>query len=115
MTMNGDVAVVMVFFSCIRDIGDSPPSVQNSSIFGSRPYFPSVRIYLQAFGPTSPGMVSNAVPRLRRSARGTVALRKIQDGFVAFQGLDDVWHFSPGDDPDAQRLADWLQSDVGRT
>ena len=36
------------------------------------------------------------------------------DGFVAFQGLDQVWRFAPGDDPDAQRFAEWLRSDVGR-
>ncbi|WP_439123175.1 hypothetical protein [Marivita sp.] len=35
-------------------------------------------------------------------------------GMVAFQGLDTVWKFDPGDDPDAQRFADWLRSDVGR-
>jgi hypothetical protein len=36
------------------------------------------------------------------------------EGFVAFQGLDAVWRFSPGDDPDAARFAEWLRSDVGR-
>ncbi|MCK0149718.1 hypothetical protein MWU54_06765 [Marivita sp. S6314] len=36
------------------------------------------------------------------------------DGLVAFQGLDRVWRFDAGDDPDAQRFADWLRSDVGR-
>lgn len=36
------------------------------------------------------------------------------DGFVAFEGLEQVWHFDAGDDPDAQRFADWLRSDVGR-
>lgn len=35
-------------------------------------------------------------------------------GLLAFEGLDTVWHFAPGDDPDAQRFADWLRSDVGR-
>ena len=38
-------------------------------------------IYLpngSCIGPTSPGMVSNAVPRFRRSAGGTVASSKIQ-------------------------------------
>lgn len=35
-------------------------------------------------------------------------------GIVAFEGLDRVWHLAPGDDPDAQRFADWLRSDVGR-
>ncbi|WP_439521053.1 hypothetical protein [Marivita sp.] len=37
-----------------------------------------------------------------------------EHGLVAFEGLDKVWHFDPGDDPDAQRFADWLRSDVGR-
>lgn len=36
------------------------------------------------------------------------------DGIVAFEGLDTVWRFDAGDDPDAQRFADWLRSDVGR-
>lgn len=36
------------------------------------------------------------------------------DGFVAFQGLDQIWRLSLGDDADAQRFADWLRSDVGR-
>lgn len=35
-------------------------------------------------------------------------------GIVAFEGLGQVWRFEPGDDPDAQRFADWLRSDVGR-
>jgi hypothetical protein len=35
-------------------------------------------------------------------------------GIVAFEGLDTVWKFDTGDDPDAQRFADWLRSDVGR-
>lgn len=35
-------------------------------------------------------------------------------GIVAFEGLEQVWHFAPGEDPDAQRFADWLRSDVGR-
>ena len=35
-------------------------------------------------------------------------------GSVVFQGLDQVWRFSVGDDPDAMRFADWLRSDVGR-
>lgn len=35
-------------------------------------------------------------------------------GMVAFEGLDTVWHFDAGQDPDARRFADWLRSDVGR-
>lgn len=35
-------------------------------------------------------------------------------GIVAFAGLDTVWKFDAGDDPDAQRFSDWLRSDVGR-
>lgn len=35
-------------------------------------------------------------------------------GIVAFEGLDTIWKFDAGDDPDAQRFADWLRSDVGR-
>jgi hypothetical protein len=37
-----------------------------------------------------------------------------EDGFVAFEGLDQVWRFAVSNDPDAQRFADWLRSDVGR-
>jgi hypothetical protein len=35
-------------------------------------------------------------------------------GIIAFEGLNRVWHFDAGEDPDAQRFADWLRSDVGR-
>ena len=35
-------------------------------------------------------------------------------GIVVFEGLDTVWKFDAGADPDAQRFADWLRSDVGR-
>lgn len=36
------------------------------------------------------------------------------EGFTAFEGLGRVWRFAAGDDPDAQRFAEWLRSDVGR-
>lgn len=35
-------------------------------------------------------------------------------GMLAFEGLGTVWRFDSGTDPDAQRFADWLRSDVGR-
>lgn len=37
-----------------------------------------------------------------------------ETGMVAFEGLDRVWKFDAGTDPDARRFADWLRSDVGR-
>ncbi|WP_299784623.1 hypothetical protein [uncultured Marivita sp.] len=37
-----------------------------------------------------------------------------ESGIIAFEGLDRVWRFDAGEDPDAQRFADWLRSDVGR-
>jgi hypothetical protein len=37
------------------------------------------------------------------------------DGAVAFEGLGQIWKLAVGDDPDAMRFADWLQSEVGRT
>lgn len=36
------------------------------------------------------------------------------EGIAAFEGPDQVWHLAVGTDPDAQRFADWLLSDVGR-
>ncbi|MDU8912434.1 hypothetical protein [Aestuariicoccus sp. MJ-SS9] len=36
------------------------------------------------------------------------------DGVLAFEGLGQVWKLAVGADPDAQRFADWLRSDVGR-
>lgn len=36
------------------------------------------------------------------------------DGSLAFEGIGQIWRLSIGDDPDAQRFADWLRSDVGR-
>lgn len=35
-------------------------------------------------------------------------------GVVTFEGAGQVWRLEVGGDPDAQRFADWLVSDVGR-
>lgn len=67
------------------------------------------------------GLLKYILPRFSLKTQVRIELVKTggdaafgEDGFVAFRGLEDVWHFAPGDDPDAQRFADWLQSDVGR-
>lgn len=53
--------------------------------------------------------------RITLAEPGTPADARFGDGgIVAFAGLDTVWKFDAGDDPDAQRFADWLRSDVGR-
>jgi len=44
----------------------------------------------------------------------TAEARFGEAGQIAFEGLGTVWKFAVGDDPDAQRFADWLRSDVGR-
>jgi hypothetical protein len=53
--------------------------------------------------------------RITLAEPGTPADAQFGDsGVVAFAGLDTVWKFDAGDDPDAQRFSDWLRSDVGR-
>jgi hypothetical protein len=53
--------------------------------------------------------------RITLAEPGTPAGAQFGDsGVVAFAGLDTVWKFDAGDDPDAQRFSDWLRSDVGR-
>jgi hypothetical protein len=53
--------------------------------------------------------------RIALAESGAVADARFGDtGIVAFAGLDTVWKFDAGDDPDALRFADWLRSDVGR-
>jgi mono/diheme cytochrome c family protein len=37
-----------------------------------------------------------------------------ETGMLVFEGLDTVWRFDAGEDPDARSFADWLRSDVGR-
>jgi hypothetical protein len=53
--------------------------------------------------------------RITLTEPGTGADARFGDsGILAFAGLDTVWKFDAGDDPDALRFADWLRSDVGR-
>ena len=68
------------------------------------------------------GLMKHIVPRFSLKTQTRIELTEAisagaafgSDGFIAFEGLDQVWRFNPGDDPDAQRFADWLRSDVGR-
>lgn len=67
------------------------------------------------------GLLKHILPRFSLKTQVRIELVETDsdatfgdDGFVAFQGLDQVWRFAPGDDPDAMRFADWLRSDVGR-
>lgn len=53
--------------------------------------------------------------RITLAEPGAAADARFGDsGIVAFAGLDQIWKFDAGDDPDAKRFADWLRSDVGR-
>ncbi|SNR62059.1 hypothetical protein [Puniceibacterium sediminis] len=72
---------------------------------------------------TESGLIDFLVPRfsLKTSIRITLAPEGAgadavlgDEGVAAFEGLDQVWHLDVGADPDAQRFADWLMSDVGR-
>ncbi|MFZ5961961.1 hypothetical protein ACOXXX_03335 [Thalassococcus sp. BH17M4-6] len=70
------------------------------------------------------GLVGHIVPRfgLKTATRISVvedgaeadAVFAAQGGTPVFEGLGQVWTLEVGADPDAQRFADWLGSDIGR-
>lgn len=67
------------------------------------------------------GLIKHILPRFSLKTQVRIELVETgegaafgDEGVIAFEGLDTVWRFSPGDDPDAARFAEWLQSDVGR-
>ncbi|WP_222435228.1 hypothetical protein [Puniceibacterium confluentis] len=72
---------------------------------------------------TDSGLIDFLVPRfsLKTSTRITLVAEGSEadavfgtEGAVAFSGLGRAWHLAVGADPDAQRFADWLLSDIGR-
>jgi len=67
------------------------------------------------------GLLKHIMPRFSLKTQVRIALVETEadaafgdDGFVTFEGLDQIWRFAASDDPDALRFAEWLRSDVGR-
>ncbi|MFP7570112.1 hypothetical protein [Marivita sp. S2033] len=69
------------------------------------------------------GLLKHLIPRFSLKTRIRIALAESDSptharfggtGTAVFNGLDQLWHFQAGPDPDAERFAEWLVSDVGR-